>query len=56
MTETEAVLGEKKKASQYQGPTKEEQAKIRQAIKNAKTLAEIARLEQMLSGGIIPNL
>ncbi|KAJ3310847.1 U2 small nuclear ribonucleoprotein [Boothiomyces sp. JEL0838] len=36
--------------------SKEEQLKIREAIKNAKTLSEISRLEQALQGGIIPEL
>jgi hypothetical protein len=36
------------------GPTKEEQEKIREAIRNAKSLHEIARLEQQLAGGILP--
>lgn len=35
--------------------SKEEQARIRQAIKEAKTLSEIAHLEQQLSGGLMPG-
>ncbi len=47
----EAIIKAKKMAS-YKTPTKEEQLKIREAIKNAKSLAEIARLEQALAGGV----
>jgi hypothetical protein len=49
------LLLQKKKPTKYAGPTKEEQARIREAIKNAKTLSEIASLEQQLAGGVIPG-
>jgi U2 small nuclear ribonucleoprotein A' len=43
----------KKKATPYQQPSSLEQKRIRDAIKNAKTLQEIAMLEQQLAGGIV---
>ena len=33
-----------------------EQKRIREAIKNAKTLEEISALEQQLEGGVIPSV
>jgi U2 small nuclear ribonucleoprotein A' len=51
----EGMLAEKKKPT-YAPPSKEEQARIRQAIKEAKTLSEIAHLEQQLAGGVIPGM
>ncbi|KAJ3187749.1 U2 small nuclear ribonucleoprotein [Gaertneriomyces sp. JEL0708] len=45
----------KKAAKAYQGPTPEEAAKIREAIKNAKTLDETVRLQKQLEAGHIPG-
>lgn len=45
----------KKAPRPYQGPSPEEQAKIREAIKNAKTLDEVARLEKLLQAGQVPD-
>lgn len=45
----------KKAATKYQGPTPEETLRIRNAIKNAKTLEEIGALEKLLQGGAIPD-
>lgn len=43
----------KKKATPYMQPNQSEQNRIREAIKNAKTLNEIAILEQQLAGGVV---
>jgi len=53
--EAAALQIQKKKPTIHSGPSKEEQARIREAIKNAKTLAEIAHLEQQLAGGVVPG-
>lgn len=53
--ESALLQSQKKKATVHSGPSKEEQARIREAIKNAKTLAEIAHLEQQLAGGVVPG-
>ncbi|KAI8899438.1 leucine-rich repeat-domain-containing protein [Globomyces pollinis-pini] len=53
--DTDLKLGLKKVSSIYKAPSKEHQDKIREAIKNAKSLQEIQRLEQSLSSGIIPE-
>ena len=45
----------KRKHQASKGPSVEEQKRIRDAIKNAKTLEEIASLEQQLEGGVIPG-
>ncbi|KND02597.1 uncharacterized protein SPPG_03053 [Spizellomyces punctatus DAOM BR117] len=45
----------KKAARPYQGPSPEEAAKIREAIKNAKTLDEVTRLEKLLQAGQVPD-
>lgn len=53
---TAARLALKKRKQQViKGPSVEEQKRIREAIKNAKTLEEIASLEQQLEGGVIPG-
>ncbi|KAJ3218643.1 U2 small nuclear ribonucleoprotein A' [Dinochytrium kinnereticum] len=38
------------------GPSPEEAAKIREAIKNATTLEEIGRLKRQLEGGVVPGM
>ncbi|KAI9098891.1 leucine-rich repeat-domain-containing protein [Phlyctochytrium arcticum] len=48
-------LGAKKTARPYQGPSPEEAARIREAIKNAKTLDEVTRLEKLLTSGQVPQ-
>lgn len=50
-----ALLGSKKQTAIYQAPSAEEQARIREAIKNATTLGEISHLERQLAGGLIPG-
>ena len=47
--------GVKKAPTPYQAPSKEEIAKIREAIKNAKTLEEVSFLEKALQRGTIPD-
>ncbi|KAI8824085.1 leucine-rich repeat-domain-containing protein [Fimicolochytrium jonesii] len=47
--------GLKKTPKLYQGPSPEEAAKIREAIKNAKTLDEVTRLEKLLQTGQVPD-
>ncbi|KAJ3417047.1 U2 small nuclear ribonucleoprotein A' [Chytridiales sp. JEL 0842] len=44
----------KKESKRAQGPSPEEAAKIREAIKNATTLDEISRLKRQLEGGAMP--
>ena len=43
----------KKRPTPYQQPSEEEKKRIKLAIKNAKTLNEIAQLEQQLAGGVV---
>eukprot|EP00842_Homolaphlyctis_polyrhiza_P002464 jgi/Hompol1/3218/HPOL_001536-RA len=49
------ILPAKKAPSRYAAPTPEEAERIRSAIRSAKTLDEIARLEKMLQSGIVPE-
>ncbi|KAJ3358994.1 U2 small nuclear ribonucleoprotein A' [Kappamyces sp. JEL0680] len=49
--DAEAIAAQKKRHLL----SKEDQAHLVEAIKNAKSLAEIASLEQQLAGGIIPG-
>ncbi|TPX57075.1 hypothetical protein PhCBS80983_g04092 [Powellomyces hirtus] len=48
--------GLKKAAKAYQGPSPEEAAKIRKAIKQATTLEEVTRLEKLLQTGQVPDV
>ncbi|KAJ3179177.1 U2 small nuclear ribonucleoprotein A' [Geranomyces variabilis] len=47
--------GLKKASKAYQGPSPEEAARIREAIKSAKTLDEVNRLEKLLQTGQVPD-
>ncbi|KAJ3149865.1 U2 small nuclear ribonucleoprotein A' [Geranomyces michiganensis] len=47
--------GIKKASKAYQGPSPEEAARIREAIKSAKTLDEVNRLEKLLQTGQVPD-
>ena len=54
-SEEARLVMKKRKHQAAKGPSLEEQKRIREAIKNAKTLEEIASLEQQLEGGVIPG-
>ncbi|KAJ3330968.1 U2 small nuclear ribonucleoprotein A', partial [Blyttiomyces sp. JEL0837] len=50
-----STLSAKKGPKPAQGPTPEEAARIREAIANASTLEEVARLKRQLEGGAVPG-
>jgi hypothetical protein len=45
----------KKMVAKKEGPSEEELARIRNAIRNAQSLEEITELEKMLQGGGVPE-
>lgn len=49
----EEEIVKKKRPTPYQQPSEDEKKRIKLAIKNAKTLNEIAQLEQQLAGGVV---
>jgi U2 small nuclear ribonucleoprotein A' len=49
------AIAPKNVSKETAGLSEEEQAKIKEAIRNAKTLEEVTRLEKLLKAGRIPG-